>query len=92
MSRRSASPHYPAVGETFGMILYSFRNAIGDFTTPNYDYWLDPEKMGNVSQVNKNAMIGLIWTIWFTNGILQVIMLLNFLIAVISQNYEAVVS
>lgn len=37
-------------------------------------------------------MIYIIWIVWFLNGIVQVIMLLNFLIAVISQTYESVVS
>ena len=46
-SRRNATPHYPGVSPTMAMILYSFRNAMGDFTSPNYDYWLNPEEKGS---------------------------------------------
>ena len=46
-SRRTATPHYPGVTPTFAMILYSFRNAMGDFTSPNYDYWLNPAEKGS---------------------------------------------
>jgi hypothetical protein len=37
-------------------------------------------------------MIYIVWFIWLFNIILMVIILLNFLIAVISQTYERVVS
>lgn len=37
-------------------------------------------------------MIYLSWSVWIFNSLLMVIILLNFLIAVISQSYERVVS
>ena len=75
------------------MILYTLRNAIGDFTTPNYDIWLFGNgKDSQYTLEGRAIMIYIIWIVWFLNGLVQVIMLLNFLIAVISQTYESVVS
>lgn len=37
-------------------------------------------------------MVYLIWIIWFANLFINMIILLNFLIAIISQSYEQVIS
>ena len=39
-----------------------------------------------------NAMIGVIWVFWFLNQFFCLIILLNFLIAIVSESYEEIVS
>jgi hypothetical protein len=79
-----------------------YRNSIGDIATPGYDYWSN-----NIDAIEKAAktdtpalygtgrsyiMICIIWSIWFLNQYLVLIILLNFLIAIISQSYDSVMS
>ena len=69
----------------------TFRNSIGDLAPPDYSFWLDEDKV-NISSTVKVIMIYTIWVIWVLKGIIMIIVLLNFLIAVISQTYERVFS
>jgi hypothetical protein len=39
-----------------------------------------------------HVMIGVIWAVWILNQFLMLIILLNFLIAIISQSYDAVMA
>lgn len=78
---------YVDVKNVFGYFLYSMRNSIGDLSEPLYTVWLEEE-----NQVKKYTMIYIAWFVWICNALLMVIVLLNFLIAVISQSYERVVS
>lgn len=75
------------------MLILAFRNSIGDLQSPQYERWL------NYIAANQNDplrsaqgyfIIYLLWGLWFGNIILMVILLLNFLIAIISQTYERV--
>ena len=68
-------------------LLYTYRNTIGDVSPPIYTYWLaQSEKEGDfyVSWL----MISIIWFFWFLNQWVVLIIVMNILIAIISQCYD----
>lgn len=71
---------YDGLAMYFSYIFMTYRNSIGDITTPTHPYLDNLDETQSV----KNLMIGLIWSIWLVNQVLNLIILLNFLIAVIS--------
>ena len=81
---------YPEVGSMFVNILQTYRNSIGDIAAPTYPLWEDFIAKDNVWQ--GKFMIFVIWTFWFIHQYLILIILLNFLIAIISGSYEDVMS
>ena len=81
---------YKQIGNKTVFALNTFRNAIGDIQPPVTSYWED-ERM-ETDPVLSMAMILYSWIIWFTNSIFVFIVLLNFLIALISQSYDAVMA
>lgn len=92
---------YPEVNKIFAALIVAFRTSIGDLGEPDYSYWVereshfevkDSDNENKLSHLQVSVMIYIIWFIWLFNIILMVIILLNFLIAVISQTYERVVS
>jgi len=69
--------------------VYAYRNAIGDVQTPVYNFWLkEADDNPNLAW----SMIILIWFFWFINQLINLIILLNFLIALISKAYEEIMS
>ena len=56
------------------IILQSYRNSIGDIAPPEFEAF----------QSSDNTILYLIWFIWFMNQFFILIIMLNFLIAVIS--------
>ena len=44
------------------------------------------------SEMKANTMLGLIWMISFFNSFIVLIILLNFLISIVSQSFESVMS
>ena len=87
--KTSAPLRYPGINKTVAYLIYSFRNSIGDLATPSYDKWIimslenEDNKVG-YSKLDKNLAIILIWGMWLFQGIFMIIILLNYLIAVIS--------
>ena len=71
-------------GDFFGMLLYVWENSIGNINDP------DDSSFALLESHSFNGY--LIWIIWVFNQVIVVIILLNFLIAVISQSYENVMS
>jgi hypothetical protein len=65
--------------------LQAFRNSIGDLAPPSYEYWEEMKSKGKTSAL---VMIYMIWGFWLFQIVSFTILLLNFLIAVISQSYE----
>ena len=69
--------------------IYAYRNAIGDVQTPGYNYWLT----GTQEHPYINWIIILIiWIFWLANQIINLVILLNFLIALISESYAKIMS
>jgi len=75
-------------------LLMLYRNSIGDINAPEYGYWLDVIDNSNESDGHFGAsyMIFICWFIWFIHQYLVLIILLNFLIAIISQSYDSVMT
>ena len=65
------------------MVLYVWENSIGNIN--------DPDDSSFASDASSSQTY-LIWAVWVLNQFIIVIILLNFLIAVISQSYENVMS
>lgn len=75
-------------------VLQIFRNTIGDVAAPQYEYWQElhnsMEEKSSMSQ--PMLVIYTIWILWFLNLLFNMIILLNFLIAIISQVYDKIIS
>ena len=83
----------PEVAETEGltysqkMFLQTFRTALGELGMPVYT-----EILAKEDQVFKSINITLIWITWYFQTFFMLIIMLNFLIAVITSTYERVVN
>lgn len=73
------------------MLMYVWENSIGNINDPpNTSFYKFDKKVTTILRpASENYMI---WFIWFMNQFVIVIILLNFLIAVISQSYENVMN
>ena len=69
------------------MFLQTFRTAIGELGMPMYGKILEKE-----DSYFKTFNIALIWICWFFQTFFMLIIMLNFLIAVITSTYERVMN
>ena len=77
----------------------TFRDSLGDVEVPRYKFWhaiADAEKAGTRTDgssfiLNAQVMIYALWSLWLWILVGQVIILLNLIIAVLSQAYDKVV-
>ena len=67
--------------------MQTFRNSLGDISVPKYEYW---EKRVDKNYLVSNTYIEIIWFVFFMNSIIMLVVLLNFLIAIVSESYERV--
>jgi len=86
---------YPGVNRYIALVLMTFRNAIGDLSPPEYGSWVTEvqEANGNTDYKmnwSQRVIVSALWLVWCLQVILMIIVLLNFLIAVISETYERV--
>ena len=67
-------------------VISTFENMVGNINNPSDAYWSNQLKKGleNHHKVGSYVAIYLIWFLWFMNQFFLLIILLNFLIAVIS--------
>jgi hypothetical protein len=72
----------------FRSVIQAYRNSIGDLAPPEHATWDSLD----ISDHSKNIMKLIIWAIWFLNQWIVLICLLNFLIAIVSQSYELVMT
>lgn len=69
------------------MCIQTYRNSIGDISPPIYTFWKNRyEQDPTITFV----MIQFIWVVWIFQQFLVFIILLNFLIAIVSNSYEDV--
>lgn len=71
--------------------LAALRNAIGDLHAPSYEYWVDlyqTEQSDYWTHLHPLIMIGVIWFFYLLLILTQVILALNFLIAIVSDSYD----
>ena len=88
-SQDNVTDSYPDIHPFFGYLFYNFENAVGNIQNPTFTYWksimcADAGKAWTYKKVLAKILIYLIYVVWFFNQILVLIILLNFLIAVIS--------
>jgi hypothetical protein len=80
---------YPEVNNFILFIIQIFRNSIGDLKVPDYTFW---NARMTESRVVSLVMIAYVWFLWLINIMLMLIILLNFLIAIVSQSYDSVMT
>ena len=78
---------YEGLNTFFVYFIQILRNSLGDLAPPSYGIWIEKAKF---EKDNKYGflMINLIWGFWLFQVVICLIVLLNFLIAIISQAYE----
>jgi hypothetical protein len=86
MGMRVEVDDYDGLGFKMRALIQMYRNSIGDIAPPKYNLYLDIHK--NITSTENKLMITIIWALWFLNQLFILIVLLNFLIAIISQSYE----
>ena len=66
-------------------ILMTYSNSIGDIKGLDYNYWLQKQDGQEITYPQQVVIQVVVWSIWFVNQLINMIILLNFLIAVISE-------
>ena len=78
----------------------TFRNSIGDLAPPDYAFWINETEEFEIKPDVKDTAIKsyyryffiiLVWIVWVFQIVFMIILLLNFLIADISEKYEMVI-
>ena len=77
-------------GRLAAYVILAWRNSIGDLTTPSYPAWGSIEKLPGRSPA-VNAIIALIWFHWLATQLLVLIILFNFLIAIVALAFDEVI-
>jgi len=67
--------------------LQVYRNTVGDDAPPGYPFW-DQQLTGNPYQAR--FMQAMIWALWLFNSFLLMLILLNFLIAILCESFDTV--
>ena len=82
---------YPNLNTFMRTLIQIWRNSVGDISAPVYSRWSQMME-SDLSDENKQAMmmIAIIWIIWTLHQFCCLVILLNFLIAIVSQSYEHV--
>ena len=80
---------YPNIHPVLAISIQIFRNSIGDISAFKYERWA-PD--GETKFLSHNLGILLIWFFWFYDILIMLVILLNFLIAEVSQTYDRVES
>jgi len=89
---------YTHLNQFWGYFFLIWENSIGNINPPTYAFWTDRLnskgnlKLEDYQEHGTYLIIYIIWFMWLANQILILIVLLNFLIAVISQSYENVMN
>ena len=80
-------------GETSGIpyevsiITYTLENSFGALLFPNVDKWAD---IKDDHPIIAWTMMSQIWTIYWISNYVMLVMMLNFIIAIMSQKYEEI--
>jgi len=73
------------MGNGVSLFINSFENSIGNINTPEYPKIVNVK---GLSWVLMTVQLTMIWVIWFLNQYVILVIMLNFLIAVISDTYN----
>ena len=66
--------------------LQTYRNTVGDDATPDIPYW----NVQTNSPMQSKIMVFMVWACWIYNSFLLMLILLNFLIAVLCESFDTV--
>ena len=82
---------YPGLTVLLKSVIQKFRISVGDVSVDKYDKWenTDPTKSPEIAS---QIAIAIIWFFWFMNIYFMLIIMLNLLIAQVSQIFEKVMT
>ena len=78
---------YPNVLKEFYMAIQVYRNSYGDISAPSYSHWLEND---HITEAGKGFFTAYSWVLFSIHEFFMVIVLLNFLIAIVSQSYDSI--
>lgn len=84
--------NYPHLHKFVALSIQTIRNGIGDLSPPTYEIWFQDYKSGDPKTSSQIVIIIIAWGLWLGNLYIILIVLLNFLIAIISEAYEQVMT
>ena len=95
---KELSTKYPHVFLFMTYLINQWRNSVGDIVDPEYDVWLSIAFDGSGEGTHNHGkyygyaytVISLIWIVWLLSMLFNLIVLLNFLIAIVNQSYEEI--
>ena len=82
------NPKYSELHPYFSFALQVFRNAVGDPSPPDLTFWEERTD----SKIHVIIMHYFGWFVWIFSVFVNMIILLNFIIALITSSYESVVA
>ena len=74
--------YYPYINHYWAFLALCIRSSVGDIQSPLYKFWLSAGDQGYINV--QFSMIYTIWLVWFCTLFINLVILLNFLIAIIS--------
>jgi len=80
---------FVGVNDLFVYFIQTYNNSIGNIAPPIYEGWME-HRMTHPKIVQ--TMTVLIWLFWFLNQFFVLIILLNFLVAIMGQAYEEIMT
>ena len=84
---------YPGINDNAIYPIQIFRNSLGDIAAPDYSYWTHGNNSPSHDLLDlyaSNSMYWLVWVMFVMTQLFLLIILLNFLIAIISTSYKDV--
>lgn len=91
-NQESKDSDYKELNIFVAYFFYTYRNSIGDINAPVTSFWTTRATHMPDSATETSLIMFVIWTFWLLNQFFVLIVLLNFLIAIISESYEAVMA
>jgi len=88
-ANRSLADGYTDMNPLIGYIVQTFENGIGNISAPTINFLSNGSKPESVLDF---SIVYTIYLFWFTAQIILLVILLNFVIALISQHYENVMN
>ena len=79
---------YERLGVFADQFMFSYRTSIGDLETPNANYWKEIIKDPTNENLRNIPIVNFLWFVWMLQQYFMLIVLLNFLIAIVSQAFE----
>lgn len=81
---KEAAPHISAnqynLSRAFRLFFFAFNNSLANFKNPDMTFWTRPH-------IKDAFVMYLVWMWWVCNAVIMVVVILNFIIAVISESY-----